>query len=199
MKNKYAKLDLGTVEAVGNMLGGMDGIAKLLRGDLTISTPSSTRRLKFRDTVVCPAIGEFKGADNFQIGTLNGVKIGYLSNNFKKMIAPKVETDIAEITLRSYELLTNSKDFGIIRELEDGKEVVSLAHFHHLHTLQGEGQKEGPLLVNSKANISYIVGDDGNIWAVPSYWDAYCDGWSFFACPVEDVYVWHAGSHVFAR
>lgn len=34
---KYAKLDLGTIEAVVNKLGGMEGVQRFLRGELTVS------------------------------------------------------------------------------------------------------------------------------------------------------------------
>ena len=41
---KYKKLDLGTIEAVVNKLGGMEGVEKFLRGELTVSEPVRTWR-----------------------------------------------------------------------------------------------------------------------------------------------------------
>lgn len=41
MVMKYAGLDLGTIEAVFNKLGGIEGAQKLLRGELTLTTVAS--------------------------------------------------------------------------------------------------------------------------------------------------------------
>lgn len=38
MKMKYPKMDWGTMEAVVNKLGGVEGVNKFLRGDLTVSS-----------------------------------------------------------------------------------------------------------------------------------------------------------------
>ncbi len=37
---KYPKVELGTVEAVWNKLGGEEGVARFLRGELTVSEPA---------------------------------------------------------------------------------------------------------------------------------------------------------------
>ena len=37
---KYASLDLGTIEAVFNKLGGMDGAQRFLRGEIAVSEPA---------------------------------------------------------------------------------------------------------------------------------------------------------------
>ena len=37
---KYASLDLGTIEAVVNKLGGLDGIRRFLAGELTLAVPT---------------------------------------------------------------------------------------------------------------------------------------------------------------
>ncbi|MFA6476530.1 MAG: hypothetical protein WCV68_03920 [Candidatus Paceibacterota bacterium] len=47
---KYAELDLGTIEAIANKLGGMDGIRRFLRGELTVSEP--TCRFREKDGVI---------------------------------------------------------------------------------------------------------------------------------------------------
>jgi hypothetical protein len=36
---KYASLDLGTIEGIVNKLGGMDGVKRFLRGEITVSEP----------------------------------------------------------------------------------------------------------------------------------------------------------------
>ncbi len=41
---KYGELNLGQVEAIVNKLGGMEGVDRLLRGEITISEPECTWR-----------------------------------------------------------------------------------------------------------------------------------------------------------
>ncbi len=41
---KYSELTLGKVEAIINKLGGMEGVEKFLRGELTVSEPARTWR-----------------------------------------------------------------------------------------------------------------------------------------------------------
>jgi len=41
---KYGELNLGQVEAVVNKLGGMDGVGRLLRGEVTVSEPERAWR-----------------------------------------------------------------------------------------------------------------------------------------------------------
>jgi hypothetical protein len=50
MTNKYADLKLGTIEAVFNKLGGIEGAEKLLRGELTVS--ELARRWREQDGVI---------------------------------------------------------------------------------------------------------------------------------------------------
>ncbi|MDP2705243.1 MAG: hypothetical protein U1D31_02785 [Patescibacteria group bacterium] len=43
---KYSNLDLGTIEAVINKLGGIEGVKQFLSGELTVSKPDSNWREK---------------------------------------------------------------------------------------------------------------------------------------------------------
>ena len=43
---KYTGLTLGTIEAVVNKLGGMEGVEKFLRGELAVTNPASTIRVE---------------------------------------------------------------------------------------------------------------------------------------------------------
>ncbi len=47
---KYPRLDMGTMEAIVNKLGGMGGVNRFLRGEVTISEP--TRRWREQDGVI---------------------------------------------------------------------------------------------------------------------------------------------------
>jgi hypothetical protein len=198
MKNKYADMRFGTAEAVFNKLGGVDGVAKFLQGELVVTEPSPSRCLKSRSTTDCPKIGRFVAKDNFGQGkTINGVKFYDLGDNFKKIMLPMVEGVVEATTLQSYELLCNARDLAILKELPSGREVTTLGQLHHQLTLQGEGQ-EGALLANGYANIFYVVGADGNLWAVGAYWGS-GRGWSVCANPVGYPNDWDAVRRVFSR
>ncbi|MFA5994548.1 MAG: hypothetical protein WC823_06345 [Parcubacteria group bacterium] len=47
---KYPKVELGTIEAVWNKLGGEEGVARFLRGELTVSEP--IRKWREQDGVI---------------------------------------------------------------------------------------------------------------------------------------------------
>lgn len=113
----------------------------------------------------------------------------------KKVLVSLVETDIEEATLRSHDLLVSTRDLGILKDIEYGKEVTKCGQMFHLLTLQGEGQ-DGVLLTNGLTNIFYIKGSDGKLWAVGADWGD--DVWCLFAYPVEG-YGWGAGDRVFSR
>ncbi len=195
-KNKYNDINNGQNFAIYTKLGGPEGVKRFLAGELIMRKPSPNRRLKSVDAVECPRIERFEAKDNFGKGVVNGVKFYDFNENFKKLFIPKVETDVAETILQSHQLLRNSNDLGILKEIEDGKEITNLAHLHYALTLQGDG-RGGVLLVNGYANIFYIRGTDGNLWAVFADW---CDdGWSLNAHSVEYPDVWNAGSQVFSR
>jgi hypothetical protein len=125
------------------------------------------------------------------------VKFYDLGDNFKKIMLPMVEGVVEATTLQSYELLCNARDLAILKELPSGREVTTLGQLHHQLTLQGEGQ-EGALLANGYANIFYVVGADGNLWAVGAYWGS-GRGWSVCANPVGYPNDWDAVRRVFSR
>ncbi len=50
MTMKYATLNLGTIEALVNKLGGLEGVNRFLRGEITISEPA--RRWREQDGVI---------------------------------------------------------------------------------------------------------------------------------------------------
>jgi len=58
---KYAKLDLGTIEAIVNKLGGMDGVKRFLAGELTVSAVEWTKKIWNRIKV-----GTFKNVDEIR-------------------------------------------------------------------------------------------------------------------------------------
>lgn len=53
---KYPSLDLGTIEAMVNKLGGMEGVQSFLRGDLVIQPPIDVLRIMEEIAISIPAL-----------------------------------------------------------------------------------------------------------------------------------------------
>lgn len=51
-KMKYNRLDLGQIEAIVNKLGGMDGVAKFLAGELIVASPVTSSELVSTSTFI---------------------------------------------------------------------------------------------------------------------------------------------------
>lgn len=84
MNSEYKEVKFGTVEEILNKLGGINGVVRFLADELVVTERSPTCRLKFHATYECPGIKRFVAKDNLKLGTNNGVRIGYLSDNVKK-------------------------------------------------------------------------------------------------------------------
>jgi hypothetical protein len=88
-------------------------------------------------------------------------------------------------------------DAPIMTELREKVESW-LAHLHQLIKAQAQGQS-GPLLTKGYANVAYIIGDDGNLWAVCALWDSGNRGWHVDATSIENPYEWHVGIRVLSQ
>lgn len=93
---KYAKMDWGTMEAVINKLGGMEGVKRFLSGELVVSAP--IRVWKTWKTV---KLGTgLKTADDFRKALkASGFKIGDWANDILGKPAFKAATKESELEL----------------------------------------------------------------------------------------------------
>ena len=128
---------------------------------------------------------------------LQAANIGWTNSNFDKFFLNKVEENVGDTTLAVHRLEKGSKDSMIRTELGDRAEI-QLAHFFELLKKQSKGE-EGRLLVNGYANIAYIIGNDGNLWAVLALWFSAFRCWAVLACSVESPAEWAAGRQVLSR
>lgn len=189
VRMKYSELNLGQIEAIGNKLGGMTGIAQFLSGDLVVvAKTASNKLLEFVTAVTVPAVKRFAAADHFKHGeTVDGVRV-FLGDNFKKHFSGKVEKDVAGCDIRVHKLLRTSRDLPIRYELGEDNEETCLAHLWHFLKLQGD--KGGWF-------IFYIRDFEGILWAVDAGWDG--GGWCVVARSVEYCGGWDAGGSVCSR
>jgi hypothetical protein len=157
--------------------------------------PATPKLLELVSTVPTVAAQKFKASDFFTVGTKNGVRIGYVSDNFKARFGKKVEEDVPAGNVNAHNLLQASLDPPIITELGD-KHETSLSEVSQLMTAQGNGEN-GTLLTNGYANIFYVRDTEGTLWAVHVSWHS--DGWNVYADSVENPGEWNAGIQVLSR
>lgn len=161
-----------------------------------------TDLLELVATVALPAIGIFRTLDHFKVDRGVEVPIGWIGDNFRCMFLSgdgKLETDVAEATLRVHRLVKSSADAPIIAEL-GGEEVAetTLAYMFELMKRQNRGQ-DGVLLTNGWANIFYIRDAKGVLWAVFCNWYSGYRYWYVEAVPVTDPNRWYDGYQVISR
>lgn len=125
---------------------------------------------------------------------LKEANIGWMGDNFKKLFLKKTEENVGEAAIAVHRLERASKDAPIMTELGNRAEI-KLAHFFSLLKAQSKGQ-EGALAVDGSANIAYIIGDDGNFWAVSASWDSGDRCWRVEALSVGLPREWDAGHRV---
>lgn len=128
---------------------------------------------------------------------LKEANVGWTSPNFQKLFQEKVEENVPEAALVAHHLERDSLDAPIMAKLGD-RAVIQLAHFFELLKKQSKGE-DGTLLVNGRANIAYILGSDGNVWAVDAYWPADNGDWRVHASSVGNPRRWAAGYQVLSR
>lgn len=174
-------------------------------GDLKAGTKELIAKLTAPDllehvaSITLPAIAFFSAKDHFQVGKVDGVKMGWIGEGFTRAFlggTGKVETSVAAATLRIHKLLKGSVDDPIIAEL-GGEEVAetTLVHMWEMMKAQSHGQR-GDLLTDCYANIFYIKDARGVLWAVDCRWNSGTGCWLVSAHSVTSKYKWCADLQV---
>jgi hypothetical protein len=186
--SKYGNWTRGEDEALLNILGGEEVVRGILRGDLkvVVKQPDLLRRIT---TVQVSDVKKFVAKDHLQ-----EANVGWTSDNFKKLFLDMVEENVPEAVIAIHRLEKNSLDPPVLTELGE-RAKSQLAHFFGLLKKQSQGQ-EGILLVNGCANIAYIIGNDGNFWAVYAYWHSGNRCWYLDARSVGHPHEWSAGRQI---
>ena len=149
----------------------------------------SKKLLKFLRTISFTAIDNFVAAEKFREGeTVDGIKVGWLGNNFKDFFLKKVEKSIPALEMREHELVTGSRDPAIITELGGEEQVESLlAHFWEF--LKTADQ--------TLWHVRYIRDVNGVLWAVCGGWDG--GGLNVEAIPLARPFGWDVGDRFLSR
>lgn len=169
----------------GNVPGLLDGTLK--------STVKQSDLLKWVATVTVPAVQRFVVKD-----CLKAANIGWTGDNFNRLLKGKVEKDVPKANLVIHRLERASLDVPILAELGD-KAEVKLSYLIDLLKKQKDG-KDGVLLTNGYANISYVCDTKGNLWAVNTRWDPEYCFWSIEVdISIKRPVRWFCGFHVLSR
>lgn len=194
---KYNNLDLGTIEAVFNKLGGMEGAKAFLRGAVEIVVKKILDTLG--TTTTSATTEKFVARDKFRKDSKE-VKFYGIWDNFTNWFLAgtgKIEEPIGAQTLRYGKLTKSSVDGPIIEELGgEAKAETTLTELYDLLKKQANGE-DGVLLTNGYANIFYIRDASGVLRGVNVHW--FDDGWGVGASPVDDPSEWFGGCQVFSR
>lgn len=179
-----------SVEAVFNKLGGIKGARSFLRDGVVLTKPKLLRKVA---TAKVPGFARFVNDETSR----KEANISWTGSNFDKFFGDLVEENVAEATIAVWHLEQNSKNSPIRTELGD-REVIKLAQFVSMIKEQSQRQK-GKLLVNGFANVAYIIGNDGNVWAVSTYWNSACGYWDVGASSVDSPGEWYDGNQILSR
>ncbi len=180
---KYADLNLGQIEAIGNKLGGMTGIMQFLAGELVVVAKTAAKKLlECIEVVAVPNVTRFVADDHFKNGqTVDGVKV-FLGGNFKKRFGGKIEEGVPGCDIRIHKLSKASGDVSILYEIGEDREETYLAHFWHFLKFRGE---------NGGWFVFYIHDTERTLWAVHARWHG--GGWSVATRSVLRCVGWSAG------
>ena len=175
-------------------IGNPKALQKLLLGLCpSVNEPKEVSLLRKLASVQVEGVARFVVDDD----TLQAANIGWTGDNFKKFFAKKVEEDVPACAIAVHRLERASSDAPILTELGDRAEI-SLAHLFELIKKQSKGET-GQLLVNGYANVAYVRGTDGNLWAVLAAWRSYCGCWGVEADSVEDPDGWRGSRRILSR
>lgn len=185
-----APFTVGQLNALVKIVGP-DNIPGILDGTLkfAVKQPDLLKRIA---TVAASSAQRFVAAEHLQ-----EANVGWTGENFKALFLNKVEENVPEAKLVVSQLERASLDAPILAELGD-KAEVKLSYLFSLLQKQSKGE-DGILLTNGYANIFYIRGTDGELWAVYAYWLSCGRYWRVEARSVEDPIRWSGGSQVFSR
>ena len=188
-----------SVEAVFNRLGGTEGAKGLLRSErVLVDRDEAIRRgniLNF-ERKVSVASRRFDAGESFTKSNPK-VKFGYIDERIVKLFGKAQDVPAGELATNT--LLLPKHDPEIMVALgPQSKRFIKLGQFYQLIEEQGHGQ-EGPLLVNGRANIAYVIDDNGAPWAVNARWRPRYGVWRVFVNSVADRLEWLAGDQVLSQ
>ena len=186
-----AKVASKLASDVATSVAWRDHLEKLLDEGLPFGVKAVKKLLERLPMVTAlTAVTQFVAAEKFCPGkTIDGIKIGWLGDNFKDHFLSKVESgEVAAEELAVNKLLKNSRDPAIITAL-GGEEKVEISLGQFWGFLKTADQKFW--------YVAYIRDTDDVLWAVGARWHG--DGLSVAANSLDSPGEWGAVSRFLSR
>lgn len=187
------------IQDVANKFGTEDRIRRFQSGELVLVERNKAQKrgviLTFERKASVDA-RRFVTAESFTKSNPN-VKFGYIDEKLVKLFGKREDVPAGE--LAAHTLLEPKHDPEIMVALgPQSRRYIKLGQLYQLIEAQGHGQ-EGPLLINGRANIAYVLDENGAPWAVRAYWGPDCGGWGVCVGSVADLDGWGAGIQVLSQ
>lgn len=187
------------VDDVINKFGTTERIKLWQSGELVLVERNEAQKrgviLTFERNVSI-AVRRFVASESFTKSNPN-VKFGYIDERLLKFFGKREDVSVSQLAIHT--LLENAYDPDIMAELKPhSSRFIKLSQFYQLIEAQGHGQ-EGPLLVNGRANIGYVLDENGATWAVDAIWYSFYGGWYVSIYSVASLGEWDAGGQVLSQ
>ncbi len=159
----------------------VEGVSRRIQDIIESKPVGAGALLRQVGTVVVGGVERFVAKEH-----LAEANIGWTGIKFNRFFLNLVEENIEGTTLNIHRLEKASLDVSILAEL-GVRARISLAHFFELLKRQSKGEP-GLLLTEGDANIAYVIGNDGNFWAVSAFWSRNWGNWGLTvtACSIDD-------------
>lgn len=188
---------VGQLNALVKLLGGEKVARGILDGTIKFAVTARAREfLRPAGEITLPAT---QGVDpNQYFQTRKGL---YVWQEFsERIVSVATQTELSEITLQAFNLVKSANDTEIRSELPEdhvfGAEELC-GYLPELLARQPNGE-EDDLLTNSYANIFYVRGKSGAVFAVNVGWRSFFRSWDVGAFRLGDVR-WDEGNRVVSR
>ncbi len=174
---------------IQNTEAAIDLFAEAVKNRASDIKTAAVKLLEFVRTVSLAAVDKFVAAEKFRLGkTIDGIKVGWLGDNFKAGFLSKIEEQTPALEIREHELLKNSRDPAIITEL-GGEEKVEITLGQFWEFLKTADRRFW--------YVAYIRDTKDVLWAVDADWHS--DGLCVEADSVDRPYEWDADNRFLSR
>ncbi|MFA6081855.1 MAG: hypothetical protein WC773_00355 [Patescibacteria group bacterium] len=162
------------------------GVRQVIRGEATIQAVEASKLLEDVGTYGVDVVTEFDAETELVEGKHG---ISWASEEFKKFIAGKIETNVPAARLRVSKLLRQSVDGPIIAEL--GGEATVETFLAWLSQLLGK--------LPHGRYLFYVKDAQGRLWVVHCLWYSSYSGWCLNVDSVAKLFQWTVGNQFLSR
>jgi len=181
---KYGDLKLGQIEALINIIGGMEAVERILAKTVKVVLEAMKLLTPVDKPIPVPDVSEFVLTEDM-LKQANIYSWDYFKGRFLNKKCPAAKA----ANVHAHRLEQRSMDKPIMEALGKGVQT-SLGHFLWL--------VQNGALSKDYVSIFYIMDDEGVVWAVDCRWNAGCREGDVNAHSVEDASGWDEGGQVFS-